>query len=121
MKRLLSILLVLLLCASSALAETLTTNGGVTLETTGLTYFAEDSDAPTVYYIADISPESLVQIYEALGVTLPGKVGVKMSTGESTRSNYLRPDLIPDIHSSISAGTMALYFGKKQEAAAAAS
>ena len=97
MKRLLSILLVLLLCASSALAETLTTNGGVTLETTGLTYFAEDSDAPTVYYIADISPESLVQIYEALGVTLPGKVGVKMSTGESTRSNYLRPDLIADL------------------------
>lgn len=30
-------------------------------------------------------------------------------------------DQIPDIHSSISAGTMALYFGKKQEAATAAS
>ena len=47
-----------------------------------------------VYFTKEISPESLVRIYEALGKTLPGKVAVKISTGESSRSNHLRPALI---------------------------
>ena len=98
MKRLVSIALALMLvCVSSAFAETLITNGGVTLDTADLPYCTDDSDAPIVYYIADISPESLVRIYGVLGISLPGKVGVKMSTGESTRSNYLRPELIADL------------------------
>ena len=97
MKRLLSLILVLLLCASSALSETLTTHGGISLNTADLPYCTDDSNAPIVYYTQDISPESLVKMYRALGVDLPGRVGVKMSTGESTRSNYLRPDLIADL------------------------
>ena len=98
MKRLVSIALALMLvCVSSAFAETLITNGGVTLDTADLPYCTDDSDAPIVYYIADISPESMVRIYGVLGISLPGKVGVKMSTGESTRSNYLRPELIADL------------------------
>ena len=47
-----------------------------------------------VYFTREITPESLVRIYEALGRTLPGKVAVKISTGESGKSNYLRPTLI---------------------------
>lgn len=47
-----------------------------------------------VYFTREITPESLVRIYEALGRTLPGKVAVKISTGESGKSNYLRPALI---------------------------
>lgn len=47
-----------------------------------------------VYFTRDITPESLVRIYEALGRELGGKVAVKISTGESGRSNYLRPELI---------------------------
>ena len=35
-----------------------------------------------VYFTKDITPESLIKIYEALGVELTGKVGVKVSTGE---------------------------------------
>ena len=35
-----------------------------------------------VYFTKDITPESLIKIYEAVGVKLPGKVGVKISTGE---------------------------------------
>ena len=50
-----------------------------------------------MYFLSDISPEALVKAYKALGVELPGRVGVKMSTGESTRSNYLRPELIADL------------------------
>ena len=47
-----------------------------------------------VYFTKEISPESLVKIYEALGRELKGKVAVKISTGESEKSNHLRPELI---------------------------
>ena len=58
----------------------------------------QDEAAPaTVYFISDISPESLVKACRAMGVELPGKVGVKLSTGESERTNYLRPALVGDL------------------------
>ena len=80
--------------------ETITTSGGFTIEKSALPYLTDDASAPVVYYLSDISAEGLMKAYAALGVELPGKVGVKMSTGESTRSNYLRPALIADlIHS----------------------
>ena len=97
MKRLFAVLLTLCMLCASALADSLTTNGGVTLDTADLPYCTADESAPVVYFISDISPEALVKAYEALGVELPGKVGVKMSTGESERSNYLRPELIADL------------------------
>ena len=51
-----------------------------------------------VYFTKDITPESLVKIYEALGVSTEGKrVAVKISTGESSRSNYLRPAFIQNL------------------------
>lgn len=87
----------LLFTVSVYAEQLLTTNGGVGLEVLALPYLTDSEDAPVVYYIADITPESLMAAYAALGVELPGKVGVKMSTGESTRSNYLRPELIADL------------------------
>ena len=50
-----------------------------------------------VYFTKDITPESLVKIYEALGVKPNGKVAVKISTGESSESYNLSPDLIKDL------------------------
>ena len=50
-----------------------------------------------VYFTKEITPESLVKIYEALGVELKGKVGVKISTGEPGGHNYLKPELIKDL------------------------
>lgn len=47
-----------------------------------------------VYYTTEITPESLVSIFKALGVKPKGKVAVKISTGESEQSNHLRPELI---------------------------
>lgn len=47
-----------------------------------------------VYYSKEISPEALIKIYHALGVELPGKVGVKVSTGEDGAKGYLKADLI---------------------------
>lgn len=35
-----------------------------------------------VYFTKEITPASLIRIYQALGVRLKGKVGVKISTGE---------------------------------------
>ncbi|MBQ8111062.1 MAG: DUF362 domain-containing protein [Clostridia bacterium] len=94
--RIASLLICVLLCASTALAADLTTNGGVALDLSALPH--QDEAAPAaVYFISDISPESLVKAYQALNVELPGKVGVKLSTGESERSNYLRPALIGDL------------------------
>ena len=40
--------------------------------------------ASKVYLTREISPESLVKIYKALGVEAKGRVAVKMSTGEGS-------------------------------------
>lgn len=96
MKKLLTVLLVLCLCCASALAADLTTNGGVEIDLSALPH--QDEAAPAaVYFISDISPESLVKAYQSLDVALPGRVGVKLSTGESEHTNYLRPALIGDL------------------------
>lgn len=96
MKKLIGIILLCLMFVSAAAAETLTTNGGNVVDYAELPY--QSADAPsTVYFINEITPDALMKAYDALGVTLPGKVGVKMSTGESTRSNFLRPALIGDL------------------------
>ena len=47
-----------------------------------------------VYYTKEITPENLIKIYEALGVDLKGKIGVKVSTGEDGARGYLKADLI---------------------------
>ncbi len=49
---------------------------------------------PKVYFTKEITPESLIKIYEALGIKLPGKVGVKVSTGEQGAKGYLKAELI---------------------------
>lgn len=48
----------------------------------------------TVYFTKEITPQSLVRIYQALGKELNGRVGVKISTGEPGGHNYLHPELI---------------------------
>lgn len=50
-----------------------------------------------VYFTKEITPASLVRIFEKLGVDLPGKVGVKISTGEPGGHNYLKPELIKEL------------------------
>lgn len=55
------------------------------------------AEPATVYFTSEISPESLLAIFKALGVEPQGKVAVKISTGESAQSNHLRPELIGDL------------------------
>ena len=52
------------------------------------------TEGPAVYFTSDISAESLVRIFEALGVEPLGRVAVKISTGESQQSHQLAPELI---------------------------
>ena len=60
-------------------------------------YLTDDPNAPNVYMTTEITPEALVKIYEQLGFNAEGNVAVKMSTGEPSNSNYLRPELIGDL------------------------
>lgn len=50
-----------------------------------------------VYMTKEITPESLVRIYHALGISLPGSVAVKISTGEPGGRNFLQPELIRNL------------------------
>ena len=65
--------------------------------TTGMAQTQDVSQPAKVYFISDISPESLVKIYQALGKEATGKVAVKISTGESAQSNQLKPELIGNL------------------------
>ena len=47
-----------------------------------------------VYLIREITPENLIKAYELLGKELPGKVAVKMHSGEAGNKNYLRPEFV---------------------------
>ena len=47
-----------------------------------------------VYFTKNITSDSLIKIYESLGVNLNGKVGIKVSTGEKGSKGYLKADLI---------------------------
>ena len=50
-----------------------------------------------VYFTSKISPESMVNIYEKLGVSLKGNVAVKLHSGEHGNKNYLRPEFVKAI------------------------
>ena len=58
---------------------------------------AKADNEAVVYLTKDISPEGLVNIYKALGVEAKGRVAVKVSTGEGSNPNYLKPELIKDL------------------------
>lgn len=50
-----------------------------------------------VYFTKEITPKSLVKIYEKLEKELTGKIAVKISTGEPGGHNFLNPNLIKDL------------------------
>ena len=50
-----------------------------------------------VYFIKEITPESLIKIYEKLGVSLKGNVAVKLHSGEKGNQNYLRPEFVKSL------------------------
>ena len=47
-----------------------------------------------VYFTKEITPEAVLRLYAALGVNLPGKVAVKVHSGEVGNQNFIRPDFM---------------------------
>lgn len=45
-----------------------------------------------VYFTKEITPEAVLKLYDALGASLPGKVAVKLHSGEVGNQNFIRPD-----------------------------
>ncbi len=45
-----------------------------------------------VYFTRNLTPESIVNLYKMLGKNLPGKVAVKVHSGEEGNQNYLKPE-----------------------------
>ena len=48
--------------------------------------------AEKVYFTKDISPESVIKMYETVGKKLEGNVAVKVHSGEKGNQNFLRPE-----------------------------
>ena len=46
----------------------------------------------TVYFSRDISPEKVLELYNRIGKDLPGKVAIKIHSGEKGNQNFLGPD-----------------------------
>ena len=49
------------------------------------------------YFTKEITPESVVRLYDTLEVKLNGKVAVKLHSGEEGNQNYLRPEFVKNI------------------------
>jgi len=50
-----------------------------------------------VYFTKEINGDSLVKLYEKLGVNLPGEVAVKLHSGEEGNQNYMKPEFVKKI------------------------
>jgi len=50
-----------------------------------------------VYFTKNITPESMIQIYQTVGINLPGQVAVKLHSGEVGNQNFIRPAFMKPI------------------------
>ncbi len=48
-------------------------------------------DKAKVYFTKELTPEAVVELYKKLNKDLPGKVAVKVHSGEEGNQNYLKP------------------------------
>lgn len=83
----LAMLLLTVACLTTACTKA-TATGTQTVEP------APKEDTPVVYVTRDLSPEALVRIYEAVGRSATGRIALKISTGESSETGYIRPEMM---------------------------
>ena len=50
-----------------------------------------------VYFTKHITPEKMIEMYRVLGKELPGKVAVKVHSGEVGNQNFIRPEFMKPI------------------------
>jgi uncharacterized Fe-S center protein len=51
----------------------------------------------TVYFTNELTPEAVVKMYRQLGIELPGRVAVKVHSGEDGNQNYLHPEFMKPV------------------------
>lgn len=71
-----------------------------------------------VYFTKEITPDSIIKIYKALGRECKGKIAVKISSGEAGGHNFLNPQLIQKFVNSINgtlveSNTISIYEGSR--------
>ena len=58
-----------------------------------------------VYFAREITPQAVVRLYHELGIELPGRVAVKVHSGEKGNQNFLHPELwkpmVEEVHGTI--------------------
>ncbi len=58
-----------------------------------------------VYFTKELTPETVLKLYQQLGVTLPGKVAIKVHSGEDGNQNFLHPEfykpVIDEVHGTV--------------------
>lgn len=72
--------------------------------TKGIAFLLErrkDMEKSKVYFTKVITGESLVTLYQKLGISLPGKVAVKLHSGEAGNQNYMKPEFVKPIVESV--------------------
>ncbi len=50
-----------------------------------------------VYFTREITPQAMIRMYGTLGIKLPGRVAVKLHSGEVENQNFLRPDFMKPV------------------------
>jgi uncharacterized Fe-S center protein len=100
-KNVLAICLVALTIAGCATKEAkpLAGNGTVIQQASFVT--TEAAGGSKVYFTADISGKGLMDVYRALNTPVSGKVAVKLHMGEPGNENYLRPEIVQDLVTSV--------------------
>ena len=98
---------VLLIPAAGNISAAADTTGQKTSPDSSIVIQEQDSPksvaagGSVVFFTSDISPDGMMDVYQALNWKPTGNVAVKLSTGEPPASNYLRPELIKDLVQSV--------------------
>lgn len=48
----------------------------------------------TVYFSPEITPEKVLELFKLVGKELPGRVAIKVHSGEKGNQNFLRPRVL---------------------------
>lgn len=54
-------------------------------------------EKPKVYFTKEITPQAVIQMYDILSSSLPGRVAVKLHSGEVGNQNFIRPPFLKPV------------------------
>ena len=59
-----------------------------------------------VYFTKEISPEALIKLFKAVDKNLPGKIAIKVHSGEKGNQNFIHPDFFKPIADYVKSNTI---------------